>query len=124
MKRIFTISARNSKDDSVKLKSMNLTNENCDMRSISDCDTTRSSMSVTTDHEETKTKQKKSVKFCKRVSVIVLDKFDLKSHDLWYTNMEIQLFRKETSSQAFFQRKSKKEAISRLLKSLESISST
>ena len=126
MKRIFTISARNSKDDSVKLKSMNLTNENCDMRSISDCDTTRSSMSVTTDHEETKTKQKKSVKFCKRVSVIVLDKFDLnlKSHDLWYTNMEIQLFRKETTSHAICQRKSTKETISRLLKSLESVSST
>ena len=109
------------------MKNMNLVNENSDLKSISDCDTTRSSIvSVTTENEETKTKQeeKKSVKFCKRVSVIVLDKFDLKSHDLWYTNMEIQLFRKETSSQAFFQRKSKKEAISRLLKSLESISST
>ena len=107
------------------MKNMNLTNENGDMKSISDCETTRSSVSETTDNEETKTKQKKSVTFCKKlVTVIVLDKLDLKSHDLWYTNMEIQIFRKETTSHAFFQRKSKKEAIARLLKSLESVSST
>ena len=124
MKRTFTIFARNSKD--VKVKDMNLTYENSDKKSISDCETTRSSMSdsVTTENEEKKTKQKKSVKICKRVTVKVLDEFDVKSHDLWYTNTEIELFRKETISQTVFQRKSKKEAISRLLKSLESVSST
>ena len=126
MKRIF--SARNSKD--VKVKNMNLIlSESSDIKSIDD--TMHSSVSVKIENEEKKTKRKKSVRFYELVTVITVpnrDELDLMSRDMWYSNMEIQTFRKETmteiTSYAVSHRISKKEAIYRLFKALTGVSST